>query len=137
MTTSLLEKYTRRSGDDRLDAAAADSSDAAEELGCWALLRGIRDRAMMLELIKKDGTILAVGYAWLERALYDPAVGIVLLAGGQKITIKGRNLNRTVGPRLSLFAGLIRHRVPWIREAEGSGELQADVPVPVIETIDW
>ena len=51
----------------------------------WAafgFLRGVRDRAIMLELRHRDGRISAVGYAWLSGAEFDPSAGITLSFGG-------------------------------------------------------
>lgn len=80
-------------------------------------LRGMRERATMLELRKKDGNITAIGYAWIEKIEFDPSEGITIHALGQQVKIKGRNLNAEVRPGVSLFQGLTRHRVPWIQES--------------------
>jgi len=72
----------------------------------------------MLELRKKDGGIVAFAYHWLERAEFDPSQGITLRFGPQKVKSAGRNPNGKVSPHVRLFAGIVRHRVPWIQEAD-------------------
>lgn len=91
----------------------------------------------MLELRRKDGSIVAVGYGWLERIAFDPSEGVTLTAAGQKIRIRGRNLNAEVRPSVRLFEGIARHRVPWVREADRTASLQAGDRATVIDSIDW
>ena len=80
--------------------------------------------------------IVALGYAWLERVEFDPSEGITLSVGGQKVRIKGRNLNAEIRPSVRLFEGIARHRVPWIREADRSAGLQAGDRDTVIDAIE-
>lgn len=108
-----------------------------EDIGTFGWLRGIRDRAVMLELRRKDGSIRAVGYAWLEQVDLDPSGTITLSVAGQKIRLKGRNLNVEVRPAVRLFEGLTRHRVPWVREADRAAAMQAGPAETVIEAIEW
>ncbi|KAA0214967.1 MAG: hypothetical protein EDM82_08470 [Cyanobacteria bacterium CYA] len=111
--------------------------DACDDLGPFGWLRGIRERAVMLELRRKDGSMLAIGYGWIERVAFDPSEGITLSIGGQKVRIKGRNLNAELRPSVSLFEGITRHRVPWIREADRSTALTAGDNDTVIDAIEW
>ena len=113
MSDNVLQRYTGR-GTDSVDGIDEPCDDHV----VFGWLRGARDRSVMLELRKKNGNILAVGYAWLDRAEFDPSVGITLCLGGQKIIIRGRNLNTEVRPEVRLFQGICRHRVPWIQEAD-------------------
>ncbi len=73
----------------------------------------------MLELRHKDGSVSAFSYAWLERAEFDPSEGISLHFAGKTVLITGRYLNAEARPNVRLFAGIVRHRVPWIQEAGG------------------
>jgi hypothetical protein len=129
---TMLQRFTTRD-------AADDPSDlnGTDDLGCFGWLRGIRDRAVMLELRKKDGNILAVGYGWLERAEFDPSEGITLHGAGGKVRIKGRNLNVEVRQSIRLFEGITRHRVPWIQEASEPDSVEADPKSTVIDGIEW
>ncbi len=71
---------------------ARESEDDPVNLGAFGWLRGVRDRAVMPELRRKDGSV-ALAYAWLERADFDPSQGITLKFGAEKVKITGRNLN--------------------------------------------
>jgi hypothetical protein len=132
-----LQRYV--TGRDARLGVAADQSeaDACDDLGAFGWLRGIRDRAVMLELRRKDGSIVAIGYGWLDRIEFDPSEGITLSAAGQKIRIKGRNLNAAVRPSVRLFEGIARHRVTWITEADRSVGLQAGDHETVVDAIEW
>ena len=72
----------------------------------------------MVEFHFKGGRMLALAYAWLERVDFDPAVGITLRFTNQTMRIVGRNLNAEVRPNVSLLDGLLRQRVPWLRESD-------------------
>jgi hypothetical protein len=121
----------------RFEVQALEDNELWEDVGCFGWLRGVRDRAVMLELRKKNGNILAVGYAWLERMEFDPSTGIVLHLAGHHIAISGRNLNaQTVGTAL-LFEGLTRHRVPWVREARRDELVTSSELACVVESIEW
>ena len=136
MDRSVLQKYTARQ-----DAEAAGSNvvdlDITDDCGGFGWLRGVRERSVMVELRKASGNVLALGYSWLERVEYDPSEGITLLFAGQKVRIKGRNLNSEVRPLVRLFEGLTRHRVPWIREAGRADAMEASEGACVVESIEW
>lgn len=136
MSDKFLQKYTRKSGDQSISSAATDEPEIADDLGAFGWLRG-RDRAIMLELRTKNGNIVAVGYSWLERVEFDPSEGIMLHMVGQKIRIRGRNLNSDARPNVRLFQGITRHKVPWIQEADEPAELQAGKSATFIEMIDF
>jgi len=134
---AVLQRYVT-GRDSRLGVVADQSeADTCDDLGAFGWLRGIRDRAVMLELRRKDGSIVAVGYGWLERIAFDPSDGITLSAAGQKIRIKGRNLNAAVRPSVRLFEGIARHRVPWVRESDRTAAMDADAKVTLIDLIEW
>ena len=110
--------------------------ETPEDLGAFGWLRGVRDRAVMLELRRKDGSAVALAYAWLERAEFDPSHGITLKFGVDKVKITGRNLNAEARPNVRLFAGIVRHRVPWIQEADRPAAMAAGREAVVIERIN-
>jgi hypothetical protein len=135
MTDRLLDKCTKRPA---TDAPKPESeTDESENCGCFGWLRGVRDRSLMLELRKKDGHVLAVGYSWLERVEFDPSEGITLHLPGRKVKITGSGLNTDARPTIRLFDGIIRHRVPWIREAGRAESLKSDADAVVVESIGW
>ena len=134
MTDSLLKKYTAGKSD-KAPQTPADESDEVDNLRAFGFLRGVRERATMLELRLRDGVIAAFGYAWLEHAEFDPSDGIMLQFGGRKVRITGRNLNAEARPNVRLFAAIVRHRVPWIHEADEPTALAAPRTAIVIERI--
>lgn len=130
---NVFEKYAkpRPSG----EMAPPEKADEPDDLGAFGWIRGAHERAVMLELRRKDGTAIALGYAWLERAEFDPSVGITLSFSGKTVKITGRELNRERRPNVRLFAGILRHRVPWIQEADGAQLMEAPKDATLIETI--
>lgn len=118
MDADILERITGRSRLESLDAPTAAEAEPVDDFVAFGFLRGIRDRAQFLELRRKTGNITAIGYAWIEQVEFDPSVGITLHVLGQKIVIRGRNLNAEIRPNVRLFQSILRHRVPWIQEAD-------------------
>ena len=131
MGDSLIDKYANRAPSQLAEHAEPETDD----LGCFGWLRGVRDRAIMLELRKNDGHVLAVGYAWIERIELVPEQGITLHLPGRKVQIKGSGLNN--GESARLFDGLIRHRVPWVRESEHAERLRDAASAVTVESITW
>ena len=136
MSDKFLQKYTIKGDDQSISSAATDEPEIADDLGAFGWLRG-RDRAIMLELRKKNGNVLAIGYGWLERVEFDPSEGIMLHVVGQKIHIRGRNLNGEARPNVPLFQGIARHKVPWIQEADEPAAFRAGKTATVVEAIEW
>ena len=60
----ILTRFTDKVVGERL-ADVAGQDDACEDLRSFGWLRGIRESAHMLELRKKTGNIVAIGYAWI------------------------------------------------------------------------
>lgn len=133
------EATTRlRAWTDSTRASHARDEDVIDErVPCFGWLRGMRETSPMLELRKKSGSILAVGYGWLERIEFDPSEGIFLDVEDQRIVIRGRNLNAEVRVGIRLFEGLTRHRVPWIREVSSAEAMTAPAELCVVEAIEW
>ena len=46
--------------------------DEADDRGSFGVLRGAKERAVMLELRKKDGSVLAIPYALIEQISFSP-----------------------------------------------------------------
>src|SRR4051812_32828921 len=131
---SVLTKFTggKFATEKSLPAIEADS---LEDLGVFGWLRGVRDRAIMLELRHKDGTVSSYGYAWLKKARFDPSGEITLDFSGETVRITGRNLNVEIRANVRLFAGIVRHRVPWIQEADELTAMEAAKNAIIIELI--
>jgi hypothetical protein len=117
------------------NVAVSMDGDGVEDLVAFGWLRGVQERAIMLEIRHKDGRITAKGYSWLQSAEFDPSTGITLNFSGETVTIKGRNLGGEARPNIRLFAGIVRHRVPWIQEADGAAVIEAAKDAVVIEEI--
>lgn len=101
--------------------------------GAFGYLRGVRDRALMLELRFKDGRVIAFSYAMLDRASFDPSEGIRLRFPGQEVLIVGQHLNK--GRGVGLFDALVRHRAAWIQEASRADLLSSRGDGPLIDAI--
>lgn len=136
MSGRLLEKYVGRNNGNGESPPAHDEPEI-DDLGCFGWLRGIRDRALAVELRRANGNIVAIPYHGIERFAFDPSVGIELAVAGGKVVLKGRNLNAEVRPAIRLFEGLARHRVPWIREVADSESMSAAGDVTVVDLIQW
>lgn len=130
-------RFTDRVVDDRLATETGTDGAPCEDLRSFGWLRGLRESATMLELRKKTGNIVAIGYAWIERVEFDPSEGIFLDVGDQRIAIRGRNLNAEVRTGVRLFEGITRHRVPWIREMDAVRALDSDPGTCLVESIRW
>jgi hypothetical protein len=134
---AILEKYVGRNGQNGIDSSLAADADLADDMGSFGLLRGVRDKAIMLELRRKTGVIRAVGYGYIERVDYDASDGIAIQVLGQTIRLKGRNLNTAVRPAVTLFGSICRHRVAWIQEADQATILKSERTAVVLESIEW
>jgi hypothetical protein len=132
---NILERISGRAGNG-LSEQANNAEATEEDVGAFGILRGIRDRAIMLELRKRTGDILAIGYSWINRMQFNSAE-ITLYCGDDKIIIKGRNLNSETRPQLRLFEGLTKHKVSFIQEADQSAALHAEMKTVVVESIEW
>lgn len=113
-----------------------ESVEGTDDYGAFGCLRGLHERSIMLEIRRKNGSKLALGYAWLNRATYDPSGGIELRFGGETIKLAGRNLDAEVRPNVRLFASLVRHRVPWIQEVDEATAIAAPKQAVVIEEVE-
>ncbi len=135
--SSVLHRYAPKIAAGLGGQSVVTEIDAPDDLGAFGWLRGVKDFSRMLELRRKDGSILAVGYGYLDHAEFNPSEGITLSVAGRKIRIKGRNLNAEVRPTVRLFEGVCRHRVPWIQEADRATGLEAGDRETVIDAIEW
>ncbi|MGD0462099.1 MAG: hypothetical protein ABSB74_06395 [Tepidisphaeraceae bacterium] len=135
MADDLLRKYAGRASTLATELDTETEADS-DDLGSFGWLRSSRDRCLMLQFFKKDGSVVAVPYTWLERVEFHPKEGITLSAQGKKIRIRGRHLNAEVRPHVALFDGICRGRVPWILEAERAASVRAGEEATVVEEIE-
>lgn len=134
MTDRVLDSYARRLGP---SSPLTEPETLEADMGCFGWLRGVRDRAISLELRKKDGHVLAIAYSWIERVEFVPESGVTLYLTSRKITIKGTGLLSEARPSIRLFDGIIRHRVPWVKESDRPTSLGADASAVLIDSIEW
>jgi hypothetical protein len=137
MSDKFLHHRPGRLIEDRLDPTPSPDSGGVDDFHSFGWLRGIRERATMLELRKKSGDVIAIGYSWIERVEFNPTEGITLHVHGDKVQIKGRNLNAEVRPEVRLFQGIARHRVAWVRETDRPGRLKVGEEATIVEEIVW
>lgn len=137
MQDSVLMRYAAAKQPPSGKPALIVDAEPPDDLGAFGWLRGTHERAAMLELRRKDGSIVAFAYAWLERAEFDPSEGILLRFGMEKVKITGRNLNCEARPNIRLFSGIVRHRVPWIQEADQPVAMEAGRGTVVVEDIGF
>src|SRR5437868_15045993 len=91
MTDKILDSYTARVSPNGANSNQVPDETDIDDLGPFGFLRGSRERATKLELRKKDGNILAIGYGWLEKVEFDPSEGITLHVANQKTGINRRS----------------------------------------------
>jgi hypothetical protein len=136
----MTDKFVRRRGrlsEDRFELVPSADGGAVDDFHSFGWLRGVRERASMLELRKKSGNVLAVAYSWIERVEFDPTEGIILRVRNDAIRIKGRNLNAEVRPEVRLFRGIARHRIAWVEETESQARMSGPQLSVVIDEIAW
>lgn len=111
-------------------------NEGLDDLGAFGFLRGLNVRAIMLELRHKDGRLTAFPYSYLTKVEFDPSEGLTLHFGDNTVKLVGRNLNAETRTNVRLFGALVRHRVPWIQEADRATSLEAPDDAVVIEQIE-
>lgn len=113
----------------RHSTPSEDDPDACDDCGAFGYLRGVRDRALMLDIRLKTGNREAFSLAMLDRIAFDPSEGITLHFAGTTVKLFGRNFARRQANGVVLLEGLHRHRVPWIVESD---ELRSDAAEDVV-----
>lgn len=91
----------------------AEKDDLDDANGFYSVARGVRQFIPMLELRFASGNFRAFEYSMLEEVSFDPSKGITLSFGQCAVVIAGRHLQ-------PIYAGMVRHAVRWVREAERS-----------------
>jgi hypothetical protein len=89
-----------------------------------------RQRHIMLDLRKKNGTRLGLSYAYLHSVAWNPSASLVLTFSGQRIEITGLRLE-------PLYDALLAHHVGRIHEGdELHAEAGPEVTIVTSITID-
>ncbi len=129
-----------RLGHGRIPAAPVPAAETDEdECPAFGFVRGIRDRAVMLEFRFATGDSKSFPYHWLGPVTYNRSAGLLLKFVGDLIylvLIEGSNLNVLVHGAVSLYdRGINRHRITWIREMSRQQLQQAGEEEIAIERI--
>jgi hypothetical protein len=133
MSGNILERYAPRVSES--PRKKEEEAGVLDDLGAFGLLRGVQDRSLMLELRMANGNSVAFSYSYLVQATFDPSVGMILQFGGKRVTIAGSNLNAEIRPGIRLYEAILRHRVPWVREADRATSLRAPQGSVVIDHV--
>lgn len=132
MSDKILARFSERLNPES-GALAREQEPEEISSGAFSYLRGVRDRALMLELRFKDGSAVALSYSLLDQASFDPSEGIRLRFPGQEVLIVGQRLNE--GRGAGLFDAIVRHRALWIAEASRAELLEGRTAGPMVESI--
>jgi hypothetical protein len=116
MNDSVLHQLTERLA--KRFPEQNDDADLVDDLVAFGWSRGVKDRNYYIEFRKKDGSVTALPYMMLERVDFDPSEGITLKFTTRTVRLIGRNLNSEVRPNVLLLNGILRNKVPWIKEAD-------------------
>jgi hypothetical protein len=109
-----------------------------EECAAFGYLRGIRDRALSLEFRLANGNSESHSYSWLGPMKYNPSAGLLLKLVGDMVylvLLEGSNLNTFVNGSVSLYSGIQRHRITWVREATSQQAARAGAGEVTVERI--
>ncbi len=117
--------------------------DEAEEASCAAFgyLRGIKEKASVVEFRFRDGNTVWFPYGWLGPCRFDPSEGLLLKFSGDLVylvLIRGSNLDHPLndGHMNLTSGGLQRHRVVWIREMSEEDIKSIGETGPTVDSIE-
>jgi len=104
-----------------LPLARKDAEGEEVSCGAFGYLRGIKDRANVVEFRFRAGHTMWFPYGWLGPCRFDPSEGLLLKFSGDLVylvLIRGSNLDQPIneGHMNLTSGGLQRQRVTWIRE---------------------
>jgi hypothetical protein len=94
---------------------ADDDADSPEDRRSYGLLRGNKERAVMLTFRLQDGSEDAYPLTLLERVYFHPSQGITIRFVGVLVQLEGENLGATPSTGVGLLEGLLQQRkhVKW------------------------
>ena len=119
--------------------SSVDPETDEDECAAFGFLRGVKDRALNLELRFQSGNRMMLSYAWLGTVQFNPSHGILVKFSGDLIylvLIEGSHLNSMLAGGITLFdRGLHRHRVIWVREMSRGDQERAEKGEAIIERI--
>jgi hypothetical protein len=118
---------------------AGEEEPDEESCSAFGFLRGVRDRALALELRFADGNSEGFAYSCLVSWRFNPSVGLMLKFTGDVVTlvlIRGSNLDKLVNDSVDLPHGIQRHRIMWVREMDKAEAHQVGRTGPTIDKIE-
>jgi hypothetical protein len=124
--------------------AKAKEKDTEDEDSCPAFgyLRGLRERALAVELRYRNGNKEWFAYSLLGAWQHNPSVGLLLkFTGGDVNTlvlIRGSNLEASVNESMVNLTdwGLQRHRIVYVREMDEDELRKAKPGEPTIDRFE-
>lgn len=134
--TDLLPGFgTRQRGGKNRD------DDAEASCSAFGYLRGIRERADVIEIRFLGGNSVWFPYSWLGEWKFDPSEGLLLKFSGDLVylvLIRGCNLNQPLADSTTNLttSGLQRHRIVWMREMSEDEVRQVGESGPTIDSIE-
>ena len=145
--TETLDKLRRQHphlapASERLSKKSDALTDQAVEESClsFGFLRGLHDRALMIEFRLGDGNTLSFPYGWLGPVSYNPSIGLLLKFTGDLVYLVllcGSNLDALVKGSVNLTdRGINRHRIVWVKEMEKEELHRAREGEPTIDRIE-
>jgi hypothetical protein len=124
----------------RLDEEETGKEETDEQsCASFGFLRGVRDRALALELRFADGNSEWLSYSCLVSWRFNPSVGLLLKFTGDIVTlvlIRGSNLAVLVNDSVDLPHGIQRHRIMWVREMEKAEAQKVGQTGPTVDRIE-
>lgn len=108
---SVLDKYN-------IGSKSADAEAPEAEQRAFSILRGVGKHLLMLELRRKTGDCVGLGYSYFAGMEFDASGVLVLYFTTHKVTVRGRNLR-------PVYEGLLDHSVGFLQEED---ERYNDVP---------
>ena len=116
------------------------AEDEEDECRAFGYLRGVRDRALAIELRLRTGDREYFPYSHLVSWRYNPSVGVLLKFTDDVVTlvlIRGSNFDALVNGSINLTdRGLQRHRILWVREMDADEVRRAGHEEPTIDRIE-
>jgi hypothetical protein len=136
--SSLFAQAAARAQDEKPKEVENFEEDACPAFG---YLRGLHDKAVMVEFRLHDGNRVFCPYSWLGPFIYNPSVGILLKFAGDTTTVvllRGSNLDSPVRQNAVNLTdrGLQRHRITFVREMEEAELRRAGEGEPTVDRID-
>lgn len=137
---SLLKSTPSHEGPRRSATDTVTPETDEEATPAFGYLRGIRDRALAIEVRYRDGNSDFFPYALLGPWRFNPSVGLLLKFTGDVITlvlIRGSNLDALVNQSINLTdRGIARQRILWVREMDEDALRVAGKGQPTIDRIE-